>query len=217
MEFMKYELESGTEFTPWQPSTWPDVPASFDGAFADVLERIIQETVLDEITNVISDAQKVQGTLEHRGHVIGLSMLCAIDTLAAYTFPPTNVPCPSCGRGDTVGPNYRSFITEYFPADYQLFAEQLYTLYRSTMVHSWNLFGVGILPGDENISNDGGVLFFGLLNFNAALKTAFGQYKDALAADAEVQKASLARYRQLKATARRLPARPAMPSATGAL
>ena len=113
--------------------------------------------MIDEINNVISDVNNTNESLEHRGHVIILALLCAIDSIAAYAF-----------QGG-VGSRYENFISTYFPTEYQPFASEIYKLYRNSSVHSWNLFQVGIWLGKEPITTDGGSLSFGLINFQKAL------------------------------------------------
>ena len=185
---MKYEsIPKG--FIPWQPSTWPEPPTSYVVEFSETLERIIKETMLDEIDNVISDAHKVNGDLQHRGHVVILALLCAVDSIAAYTF-----------QGG-VGSRYRNFISNYFPAEYQPFANDIYKLYRNSSVHSWNLFQVGISPGEESITINGGSLSFGLINFQKALIRAVDTFLNDLPKNTTLQRNSLKRYTKLKNTA----------------
>lgn len=161
----------------------------------------MRETILDEIHNCISDAVQVNGGLGHRGHVIALSMFCAVDTISAYAFPKTKESCAACGRSDGIGPKYRQFIETFFPADYRPFAGDIYGSHRNSMVHSWNLFEVGILPGHEPVKKENGALSFGLLNFFDALSEATASFFAALSADSALQQASLARYKELKESA----------------
>ena len=196
---MKYPSgQNPAQFIPWQPSTWPNSPVAFDNNFAQALEEIIHETILNEIGNVISDAQQTTGSLEHRGHVVALAMLCAVDTISSYAFPRTRVHCRVCGLGDGVGPRYQKFIVTFFPEDYQPFAKDLYDLHRNSMVHSWNLFKAGICPGNEKINKIGGVFLFGLLNFFNALNISVQNFLLTLPEDLSLQQASLTRYKELK-------------------
>jgi hypothetical protein len=176
-------------FIPWQPSTWPTPPVSYNAEFAETLGIIISETMLNEIGNVISDAHKVNGGLEHRGHVVVLAILCAVDSIAAYAF------------NGGVGERYTKFISTFFPSDYQPFADDIYKLYRNSSVHSWNLFQVGIWPGNEKVTRDGGSLSFGLINAFDALKQAIDNFLATLPEDANLQTNSLSRYRELKQSA----------------
>lgn|SRR3989338_5453326 len=199
---MKYQSGQGqSQFIPWQPSTWPNPPTIFDKNFAEVLEKIIQETILNEIRNIISDANRVNGSLEYRGHVVALAMLCAVDTISSYAFPKTKAVCQTCGRSDSIGPKYKKFIETFFPADYQPLAGDIYNLHRNSMVHSWNLFEAGILPGTEKINKTGVALSFGLLNFFDALQIAARNFLVVLPGDPNLQQASLTRFTELKASA----------------
>ncbi|MDO8633461.1 MAG: hypothetical protein Q8O97_01960 [bacterium] len=187
---MKYRDKLESEgFIPWQPSTWPKPSIVYSTEFAETLEIIIKETMLNEIENVISDAHIVNGSLEHRGHVVALALLCAVDSIAAYAF------------SGGVGSRYIKFITTFFPADYQPFADDIYNLYRNSSVHSWNLFEVGMWPGNEPIRKDNGSLSFGLLNFFQALKNAVDNFLSTLPQDTNLQTNSLTRYSDLKISA----------------
>ena len=188
---MRYRDKLQSEgFLPWQPSTWPEQPATYAEEFVETLGAIIGETMLDEISNVISDAHAVNKSLEHRGHVVALALLCAVDSVAAYAFD------------GGVGERYKKFIATFFPADYQLFADDIYNLYRNSSVHSWNLFQVGIWPGNEMVVANGGSISFGLLNFQEALKQATDNFLSQLPNDIELQKNSLKRYAELKNSAK---------------
>jgi hypothetical protein len=176
-------------FMPWQPTTWPEPPTSYIPEFSETLGKILQETILDEINNVISDAIQVNGGLTHRGHVVVLALLCAVDSIAAYAF-----------RGG-VGLRYKNFISTYFPPEYKPFADNIYKLYRNSSVHSWNLFQVGIWPGNEAITTNNGSMSFGLINFQSALTQAVNAFLTDLPNNTTLQANSLARYTELKSTA----------------
>lgn len=110
---MKYQSQSAP-FLPWQPTSWPAPNPDFQLFSAD-LEVILRETILVEIRNVIADAKQVNGGLEHRGHVIALSLLCAVDTLSSYAFEDVGIQmCEKCGRGDKIGPRYQKYIESFF-------------------------------------------------------------------------------------------------------
>lgn len=172
---------------PWQPSTWPEAPPSFDGEFLKGLRRIFKETMLDELRNVIEDVVKSHGSLEHRGHVIAIPLLCAVDAIASYGYR---------------GTRYQAFVANHFPPEYRPFAGDLYQLYRNSFVHSWNLFEVAILPGHEPIQKYDGSISFGLLHFWSALEKAVEDFFDQLATQQSLQTRALARYRKLRASAR---------------
>lgn len=177
-------------FMPWQPSTWPEPPISYETGFLITLERIIRETMLDEINNVISDATRANGDLRHRGHVIVLALLCAVDSIAAYSL-----------QGG-VGKRYRFFIENYFPSNYRPYANEIYELYRNSSVHSWNLFQVGIWPGNEPLTvSTTGSISFGLLNFNDALATSVTSFLADIPNNIDLQNNALIRFRELRASA----------------
>jgi hypothetical protein len=102
-------------FFAWQPSTWPLTPAAVDEEFINHLKRIFEDSILAEIKNVIEDAQKSQGDLQHRGHVIAIGLMCALDAIASYGY-----------RGHHVS----EFIKAHFRPDYV----PLRTLYMSCIV-----------------------------------------------------------------------------------
>jgi len=186
-------------FIPWQPSTWTEP----DGSFLSKLETIFQSTILDEIGNVVSDAQKANGSLEHRGHVVGLAMLCAIDTLSSYAFLDTEKEvCETCKRSDGIAGHYIKFIEDFFPDSYKPFAKAIYKKYRNCIVHSWNVFEVGMLPGDEPIEMQGESLIFGLINFYKALQESVENFIESAKTNEEIQKSCLERYTRLRDSAK---------------
>ena len=185
-------------FISWQPSTWPKPPDSYNEDFHKILDKIFKESLLNEIQNVINDAP----TTEHRGHVIALSILCAIDALSSYAFYDLYAErCLTCGRSDRISPRYKKYIEQFFPESYKLFAEKIYKLYRNSITHSWNLFQAGMLPGEELIYEKNGIIIFGLKNFFDALKKSVKNFLDELSNDYKIQKSVLARYRELRNTA----------------
>src|ERR1035437_848177 len=138
-------------FVAWLPSTWPAKPQAAEENFINILKRIFEESMLGEIRNVIEDAHKSYGSLNHRGHVVALALLCALDAVASYGYH---------------GRFYVSaFIKAHFRADYHPFADELYILHRNSLVHSWHLFEATIYPDHTKIKSEGGVVAFGLLDF----------------------------------------------------
>jgi hypothetical protein len=174
-------------FVAWQPSTWPATPAVADENFINTLKRIFEESILGEISNVLTDVQKANGGLGNRGHVLAISMMCALDAIASY------------GHRNH---HFADFISAHFPGDYPKHAGALYKLYRNSLIHSWNLFGVSIYPDDSAVREEGGTLAFGLLNFFDALKTGVEDFLETLTTDAVLQKNTLARYEKLRTTAK---------------
>jgi hypothetical protein len=192
---MRYsELIRG--FLPYQPSTWPKENPNKD-AFLDILERIFNETIINEIGNVISDAQAIHGNLGGRGHVVALSLFAAIDTLSSYMYSGEIEKCTTCKKGDTVGPTYRNYIEKYFDENYKPHALDLYRLYRNSLVHSWHLFQVNIMPGNEAIGERFGTLSIGLINFFEALKMSVSRYLEELHSNHELYSYAVNRYRNL--------------------
>lgn len=186
-------------FHPWRPSTWPDPPSVYNDDFGVVLKKIFHESLLLEIENVITDAP----TLEHRGHVVALSILCAIDTLSSYAFRAANSDrCSSCGRTDKVGPRYKKYIQEFFPAEYNGFSDGIYHLYRNSITHSWNLFEATMLLGNELIKEENGTIILSIRNFFQAFKKSVDIFIEKLKEDNTIQVTALQRYRELRRTAR---------------
>lgn len=171
-------------FVAWLPSTWPDAPATVDEAFIDGLKRIFEESMLGEIKRVIDDAGK---NLQHRGHVVAVALLCALDAIAAYGYRNHHV---------------SSFVGEHFRDDYKPYAAEIYVLYRNSAVHSWHLFEVAIYPDETKIKKEDGVLAFGLLDFFQVLVDAAGGFLEELESNGDLQKNTLARYAELKKTAK---------------
>jgi hypothetical protein len=191
--------ENSKVFYAWQPSTWPDAPEAYCEDFANDLKIIFHDSILIEIENVIQDAP----TLEHRGHVVALAILCAIDALSSYAYRDSGTDrCFECGRTDKVGPRYISYIKDFFPQPYRIFSDKIYRLYRNSITHSWNLFEAGMLPGGEPIQEVKGTIVFGLRHFFGALRESVENFTSKLRTDGRLQEAVLLRYKDLKGTAR---------------
>jgi ketosteroid isomerase-like protein len=180
------------QFVPWQPSRWPDMPDD-DHDFVMVLKRIFEQSILIEIKSVIEDATARNGNVEHRGHVLAISMLCALDTISSY------------GYGAKSGKQIPEFIKAHFPKEYRPFAESILHLYRHAVVHSWNLFQVAITPGNDPPSKKGGVISFGLLNLFDALKRGTEDFLTKLSQNATLKSAARARYKSLRNSAKAFP------------
>ncbi len=169
------------------------------------MRGIIDESITTELENVIGDALRVNGDLRHRGHIIALSLLCAVDAISSYGYfnPPAAPACTTCGRpGEKIGPRYKAFVHAHFPRGYAEFADDLYGAYRCSTVHSWHLFQVVILPGSESITNRDGIVSFGLLDFFEALKEAINDFFEKLRTDTALQNNVVKRYTDLRQTAR---------------
>src|SRR5260370_3995706 len=67
----------------WQPSTWPATPTAVGEKFVFTLKQIFEESILGEIANVVSDATKCNVDLQHRGHLVRLSLICALEPISS--------------------------------------------------------------------------------------------------------------------------------------
>ena len=195
---------TGSNFIPWQPSTWPDI--NDDREINRVIEDIFYQTIIGELENVINDIMNSSNDgLQHRGHVIAIPMLCAIDVMSLYIIPgDLSESCPLCGRGDRVGPRYKEFIKKYFPEEYKQFAGDLYKLYRCSLVHRWHLFNVAIYPDDRLIAKKNNTVELGLLNFMEAIKYAYESVLSELkkSQNNELRKYVINIYNKLKSEAK---------------
>lgn len=174
-------------FVPWQPSTWPPAPKQFNQYFLDTLKTIFQQTMLDELRNVIQDIQTANAAssfpLEHRGHVVAVACMCALDAISSYGYKNRHV---------------KKFVKHHFPDEYKPYANRIYPEYRLSLVHAWNLFGeAALLPGNEPIRERGGKLELGILNFVVALETAVADFLTKLSTDKTLQARALHRYKEV--------------------
>lgn len=176
-----------TVFVAWQPSTWPVTPTAVDEKFICTLKRIFEESILGEIGNVIADVQHRHPDLQHRGHVIGIALMCALDAIASYGYRKHSV---------------ADFIRAHFPADYHPHADEVYELYRCSLVHSWNLFEASIYPDKTKIKLESGTIAFGLLDFFEALVQGTESFLESLPNDAALRTNTLGRYKELRDTAK---------------
>ena len=147
--------------------------------------------MLLEISNVMEDATARSGGLEHRGHVIAISLFCALDAISSY------------GYGKLTGKQIPPFVRAHFPLEYRPHADALLKTYRHALVHSWNLFSVAITPQPEVLTSRGGVLSFGLPNLFEALKESTEHFLEQLVQKPALMTQARARYAQLRRTARR--------------
>lgn len=178
------------KFVAWQPSTWPAAFVAVDDRFVQILKRIFKESMLGEISNVIDDAVKANGGLQHRGHVVAISLMCALDAISSY------------GYGRKSGKQIPPFIRAHFPSEYYPHADEIRDVYRHTLVHSWNLFEAAIYPDKTAVESKNGTIAFGLLNFSDALVQGTENFLEELAHNGTLQKNALQRYRQLRGTAK---------------
>lgn len=174
-------------FVAWQPSTWPAPPATVDENFVFTLKQIFEESILGEIENVMSDVRQVNRDLQHRGHVIAIALMCALTAISSY----------GCR-----GQHAAKFIRRHFRADYQPHADEIYTLYRNSFMHSWNLFKASVYPDDTKVKLEGGAIAFGLLDFSQALVQATENFLECLEGDVGLQRNTLKRYKALRESAR---------------
>ena len=175
-------------FYSWVPSTWPAAPAAWNPNFSKTLKQIFDESILGEIGNVIHDIKNSNGDLQHRGHVVAISLMCALEAISAYPYRRHKM---------------SQFVASHFPAAYRPHANALYGLYRNSMIHSWNLFEASIRPGIEPISKtETGILTFGLLNFFAALQEGANDFLGLLETNVSLQTNTLNRYGHLRKTAK---------------
>jgi hypothetical protein len=174
---------STSPYYAWQPSTWPEAPKHWTPGFATTVRSIIEETILNEINNVIADAK---GDLEHRGFVVAIALVCALDAISSY------------GYGAQSGRQIPTFVQEHFAPEYRPHASALLRLYRHFLVHSWSLPKAAIKPGNDPIVKNKGVLCFGLLHFRDALSGASEDFLKKLETNQHLQKMTLTRYRNIK-------------------
>lgn len=180
-------------FSAWLPSSWPITPTVVTPTFVETLHTVFHEGMLDEIRNVIDDAIARNGSLEHRGHVLAIAIMCAIDSVAAFT-----------SQDMTKGAQQRrftAFIGTYV-AEIAPYADDLYGADRNSLIHSWFLFRVAMSPDDQPISREpSGGVSVGLLTLHAALLEGVSRYLTSLASNPSLGEAALAQYDQLRSSA----------------
>lgn len=176
-------------FPAWQPSTWPQAPDQFDDEFINTLRTIFNDSILGEIDNVIRDIQRSNGDLQHRGHVVAIALLCAVDAISYYGYRDSDDQVPE-------------FVKAHFPDEYRPFANELVILYRHIMAHHWNLFRAALLPGNDPIRQENGILCFGLLHFRDALRIAVKDFLEKLKSDPSLQANAIWAYGRLRRSAK---------------
>jgi hypothetical protein len=182
----------GSELKPWLPSTWPNVSQQSDSDFLTNLSGIFRHGMLDELNNVFRDVTHANGSLEHRGHVLGVSMFCCLDAVSAFT--DTTVP-----HAERVA----RFVTNYFPREFYAFANDIGPLYRNSLIHSCFLFEVAFTPDDEPIERDQNhIVTVGLRTFLKGLETAVDLFLDDIRSNRAKLQIARNRYDGLQKTAR---------------
>lgn len=82
----------------------------------------------------------------------------------------------------------------------RLLRDRIYPAYRLNLVHAWNLFGnAAMSPNDDEISEENGVIYFGIMNFVRAFDDAVTDFLDRLKNDKQLQQAVLSRYAEVMA------------------
>src|SRR2546428_379410 len=184
---MKYkERQTHRSFLPWQPSTWPAAPARVED-FITVLRKVFNESMLDELRNVVEDVKKSNGDLGHRGHVVAIALMCALDAVSSYSYRREHI---------------AKFVNNHFPPEYRPHANDIYGMYRNSLIHSWNLFGATLLPGSEGIRKTDHTLSFGILNFLSAFQSGVDDFLRKLETDVHLQLNTRNRYERLRTTAK---------------
>jgi hypothetical protein len=174
-----------------QPSSWLE-PKQCDDEFQAALRKIFEESILGEIDNVIQDAQRCTGgTLDHRGYVILLALMCALDAISSY------------GYGDRSGAQIPDFIHAHFSKGYHSLADKIWTLYRNGGVHNWHLFSVGISADGPAITYLGEVPCINILLLRDAFQYAVNNYFEKLKTDVTLRSNTLRRYVDLRKKAKR--------------
>jgi hypothetical protein len=187
-------VSAKTTIFAWLPSTWPPAPHAVDKRFVITLKSIFDDSMLLEINNVIEDAQARNGGLQHRGHVVAIALMCALDAISAYGY-----------RGVGAwkkGAHIEAFIGNHFSPEYHPYASEICRLYRNALIHGWNLFEATLHSGNERINRTNGILSFGLLEFFVSLQAATDDFLANLLGNPSLEKNTLARYRRLRASAK---------------
>lgn len=70
-------------------------------------------------------------------------MMCALDAISSYGYR---------------GKKNRKFITCHFPHECHPYADQIYEVFRLSLLHSWNLFEASLYADNSPISLEGGTL-----------------------------------------------------------
>jgi hypothetical protein len=178
------------QFLPWQPSTWPDLSAATEADFISVMDRIIRETIVDEIENVIEDSISLNGSIAHRGHVIVLAIMCAFDAIAGYGYH---------GRNRQ---RFIDFVTAHSPAELSPHAEVIYDMYRCAMVHDWSLAQVQITPLDEPLHINAQRKSVGIRTLFRILKATAEHFVASLSSSPHLLENARTRYENFRARAR---------------
>lgn len=186
-------ISSQQAYEPRLPSTWPPVTNPPDIPFVDILERLFKEGMLIELENVCSDILARGGAgLQGRGHVIGVAMMSALDSLSQFAYP--------AERQHIRIPQY---VQDYFPPDFHVIRDELNSGYRNGLIHEWFMRQVAFLPGNEPISiQANGSPVLGLLTFKSGLAHSVASFLGVLRSSQERRIQAARRYHTLQTQTR---------------
>jgi len=180
-------------FEPRLPSTWPPVNLLPDSLFADILERLFRQGMLAELETVCSDilAHSDVG-LQGRGHVVGVAMMSALDSLSQFAHP-----------DDRQHIRIPKYIQNYFPPEFAVIRNELNSGYRNGLIHEWFMREVAFLPGTEPISiQANGSPVLGLLTFKSGLAHSVDRFLEALRNNQDSRTVAARRYATLQTQTR---------------
>src|SRR5438093_13569336 len=99
----------------------------------------------------LTTSRRATAAFNTEGTLLQSRLMCALDALSSYGY-----------RGKD-GQHVEKFVRNHFAPDYQPHARAIYKMYRSSLIHSWNLFEAAISPGNEAMREYNHTLSFGLL------------------------------------------------------
>jgi hypothetical protein len=180
-------------FEPRLPSTWPPVEMQPDSGFVDILEQLFVRGMLDELEATFSDILAHNKTgLQGRGHVVGIAMMSALDSLSQFAYP-----------SERQHVRIPQFVQDYFPQEFNVIREELNSGYRNGLIHEWFMREVAFLPGTEPISiQPNGSPVLGLLTFKSGLTHSINKFVEALRSNSQLRTTAAQRYTFLQSHTR---------------
>jgi len=171
--------------------TWPSITElenESNDIVAEFIEKIFRHGVFKEIDRIMTcnNFPKCGGI----GHIVLISICCAIDSLSAYA-----------SGGGKVGNRFTNFIAKYFPNKYSGKEEKIYKAFRCDSVHGWNLQNStisGNAKDPKHLSEPSGIIYISLYDFFNDLIKAFNNYLSDLKKDDDICNNLLKRYKNIK-------------------
>lgn len=157
----------------------------------EIIKKIYLDGVCSEIYRVMSNPHDGKKDCGGIGHIVLISICCAIDSISAYRLPDASfcddtrkfLGCSGYPR-DFSSYRFQHFIKNYFDSQYNEVAAKIYKAFRCSSVHGWNLHSSSISGkknDDMHLNVHGELIHLSLYDFFDDFQKAVTKYISDLA------------------------------------